>query len=90
MTEGAMEELIKKQNQLLEDMKRAIADGVLSNQDKKYILQKTRELQDYISSKGNITTEEEQILHKVQTTYNLIIQIEKEYLNQYINYLKKK
>ena len=90
MNQGAMEDLLKMQNRLMTDMKKAIAEGVLSKQDHAYIMQKTTELRKYIGQKGKLTTEEEQVLHKIETTYNLILRIEKEYLNQYINYLQKK
>lgn len=73
----------------MEDMKRAIADGVLSKEDKAYIIKRTNELQEFVRTKGKITTEEEQILNKIHVTYNLIMRIEKDYLNQYINYLRK-
>lgn len=89
MSDEAMEDLIVLQNRLIKDMKRAIADGVLSEHDKAYITKRTAELRNYIGTKGNLTTEEEQILNKIETTYNLINRIEKDYLNQYINYLKK-
>jgi hypothetical protein len=90
LTEGAYEELLEKQDQLLEDMKNAIADGVLSQQDKNYISAKTEELRESILTKGILSDEEERILRKIQTTYDLIMKIEKEYLNQYINYLRKR
>lgn len=70
-------------------MKKAIAEGVLSKKDKARIDEKTEELRSCITKKGNLTTEEEQILHKIETTYNLIVKIENEYLNQYINYMKR-
>jgi hypothetical protein len=74
----------------MDDMKRAIAEGVLSNNEKTNLAQKTEEIREYINGKEKLTTEEEQLLHNIETTYKLIMRIEKEYLNQHINYLRER
>ena len=89
MSEQAMDDIIIRHNRLMDDMRRAIAEGVLSRQDKDHILARTEELRTHIQQKGKLTSEEQQVLHKIEVTYNLIMKIEKEYLNQYINYLHK-
>ena len=75
---------------LMEEMKEAIAEGVLSEIDKIYLAEKTDELRSYFTDRGTLSTDEELILNKIETTYDLILKIEDEYLNQYINYMRKK
>jgi hypothetical protein len=85
-------DIIKKHEMLMlmEEMKEAITGGIISEIDKIYLKEKTDELRSYFTERGTISTEDEMILNKIETTYDLIQKVESDYLNQYINYMTKK
>jgi hypothetical protein len=92
MVESTEEErqLLKElENKIMDSMKKAIADGILTKEEKENIERLTKELHEVVEGDGVITSDEEAVLKKVETTSKLILKIEDEYLKKCMPMLRK-
>jgi len=92
MVESTDEErqLLKElEDKILDTMKKAISDGILTKEEKENIERLTKELHEVVEGDGVITSDEEAVLKKVETTSKLILKIEDEYLKKCMPMLRK-
>ncbi len=92
MVESTEEErqLLKElEDKILDTMKKAISDGILTKEEKENIERLQKELHTVVEGDGVITSDEEAVLKKVETTSKLILKIEDEYLKKCMPMLRK-
>ena len=78
MVESTEEErqLLKElEDKILDTMKKAISDGILTKEEKENIERLQKELHTVVEGDGVITSDEEAVLKKVETTSKLILKI---------------
>ena len=86
MTEEADEErkrLWEAQEKLIQIMQDAIADGILTKTEREDIDNAMKELRKVVEGDGVITDEEQEVLEKVDKTFNLVLKIEKDFVSTY-------
>ncbi|MCK5560104.1 MAG: hypothetical protein KAJ51_05900 [Thermoplasmata archaeon] len=88
-TEEDRKLLKELEDKILDTMKKAIADGILTKEEKENIERLTKQLHEVVEGDGVITESEEAVLKKVETTSKLILKIEDEYLKKCMPMLKK-
>ena len=92
MVESTEEErqLLKElEDKILDTMKKAISYGILTKEEKENIERLQKELHTVVEGDGVITSDEEAVLKKVETTSKLILKIEDEYLKKCMPMLRK-
>jgi hypothetical protein len=77
------------EDKIIDTMKKAISDGILTKEEKENIERLQKQLHEVIEGDGVITPNEEEVLKKIETTSKLILKIEDEYLKKCMPMLKK-
>jgi Holliday junction resolvase RusA-like endonuclease len=86
LTEEADEErkrLWEAQEKIIQIMQDAIADGILTKTERADIDNAVKELRKIVEGDGVITEEEQEVLEKVDKTFNLVLRIEKDFVSTY-------
>ena len=88
-TEEDRQKLKELEDKIIDTMKKAIADGILTKEEKENIERLQKQLHEVVEGDGVITPHEEEVLKKIETTSKLILKIEDEYLKKCMPMLKK-
>jgi hypothetical protein len=82
--------LWEAEEKIVKIMQDAISDGILTKAERAEIDNAVKELRKIIEGDGVITDYEQEVLEKVDKTFNMVLKIEKDFISSYWKGKKKK
>ena len=87
--EEERKKLIAAEEKIIKVMQDAIADGILTKEERAEIDMAVKELQEIVEGDGVITESEQKILDKIERTFNMLLKVEKDFISTYWKHKKK-